>query len=122
MDSSFLVEAILKKKELLEEDLLLTVDLAIYEIANSIWKHQVLLKDLEDGSPYLSVLSGLVESGRIRLVSPGRELTERAYSIAARHRRPFYDAAFVALALQLGSELDTFDKRQTELLTKEAGR
>ena len=122
VDSSFLVEAILKRKELLEEDLLLTVDLAIYEAANSIWKHQVLLKDLGDGLPYLSILLGLIESGRIRLVSPGKELMEKAYSIATRNRRSFYDAIFIALALQLGSRLDTFDKGQTELLAKEGNR
>jgi len=122
VDSSFLVEAILKKKELLEMDFLLTVDLGIYETANSIWKHEVLLKDLEDGLPYLSILSGLIESGRIRIVSPGKELMERAYSIAARNRRPFYDAMFIALALQLGSELETFDKAQTALLVREASR
>jgi predicted nucleic acid-binding protein len=120
VDSSFLVEAILKRKELLEEDSLLTVDLAIYETANSIWKHQVLLKDVEDGLAYVSILVGLIESGRILLVSPGKELVEKAYSIAARNRRTFHDAVFIALALQLGSELHTFDKGQTQLLAKEA--
>jgi predicted nucleic acid-binding protein len=122
VDSSFLVEAILKNKELLEEDLLLTVDLAVYETVNSIWKHQALLRDVEDGLSYVSVLAGLIESGRILLVSPGKELVEKAYSIAARNRRTFYDAVFIALALELGSELHTFDKAQTELLAEEAGR
>jgi predicted nucleic acid-binding protein len=118
-DSSFIVEGLLKRKDLIEEDLLLTVDLAIYETANSIWKHQCLLKDLKDGLPYLSILQGLIDTGRIRVARPGMELMESAYSLAAKSRRPVYDTIFVALALELGSELATFDKRQIQLLRSE---
>lgn len=118
-DSSFIVEGLLKNKKLIEEDLILTVDLAVYETANSIWRHQRLLKDLKDGLPYLSILRGLIESGRIRIIHPGESLLEKAYSLAAKRRRPVYDTIFVALALELGSELATFDKRQVQLLRSE---
>ncbi|MDV3277236.1 MAG: type II toxin-antitoxin system VapC family toxin [Nitrososphaerales archaeon] len=120
-DSSYITEGLLKRKGLLEEDFLLTVDLAVYETANSIWKHQCLLKDLKNGAPYVSILHELIESGRIRVIRPGKELMEKAYSLAAKYRRPIYDTIFVALALELGSELATFDRRQTELLRSEAG-
>lgn len=122
VDSSFLVEAVLRRKELLEEDSLLTVDLAVYETVNSVWKHQVLFGEVQDGLAYVSILAGLIEAKRILLVGPARELIEKAYSIAARNRRTFYDAIFVALALELGSELHTFDKGQSELMEKEASR
>jgi predicted nucleic acid-binding protein len=120
-DSSFIVEGLLKRKELLEEDVLITVDLAVYEVVNAIWKHQFLLKDLNDGPAYVSILYGLVESGRIRLIHPGEELMRRGYSLAAHNRRSIYDTIFVALALELASELATFDKRQADLLGREVG-
>jgi predicted nucleic acid-binding protein len=115
-DSSYLVEGLLKRKELFEEDSLVTIDLAVYEAANSIWKHQCLLKDVDDGSPYVSILYGLIESGRIRMIHPGRELMEKAYAMAAKNRRSVYDAIFVVLALELGTELLTLDKSQARLI------
>ncbi|MDA4118053.1 MAG: type II toxin-antitoxin system VapC family toxin [Thaumarchaeota archaeon] len=120
-DSSFIVEGLLKRKELLEQDLLITVDLAVYEVVNAIWKHQFLLKDLNDGPAYVSILHGLMKSGRIRVIRPGAELLQRGYSLAANNRRSIYDTIFVALALDLTSELATFDKSQAELLERELG-
>jgi len=114
-DSSFIVEGLLKRKELLEEDLL-TLELALYETANSIWKHQIILKDLGDGMPYLNVLLELIQSGRIRVVRPGPELMKKAYSMASQHNRSIYDTVFVALASELGLKLATFDRRQAELM------
>jgi predicted nucleic acid-binding protein len=121
-DSSYIVEGLLRRKKLLEEDFLITVDLALYEAVNAVWKHQFLIKDLSDGIPYVSIFYGLIESGRIRVIRPGEELMERAYSLAAKSRRSIYDAIFIALALELSSDLATFDKRQAELLRKEVGK
>jgi predicted nucleic acid-binding protein len=121
-DSSYLVEGLLRRKELLEQDDLITVDLALYEAVNAVWKHQFLIKDLGDGVPYVSILYGLVESGRIRVVRPGEELMKHGYSLAAGSHRSIYDAIFIALALELSSDLATFDKRQAELLRKEMGK
>ena len=121
-DSSFIVEALLKRKGLFEEDFLVTVDLAVYESVNSIWKHQFLIKDLDDGLPYVSVLYGFIESGRIRVIHPGEELMGRGYSLAAKNKLSIYDAIFVALALELDLELATFDKRQDELMRGGIGK
>ena len=121
-DSSYIVEGLLRRKELLEQDTLITVDLALCEAVNAVWKHQFLIKDVVDGIPYVSILYGLVESGRILVIRPGEELMKRGYSLAARSRRPIYDAIFIALALELTSELATFDKRQADLLQKEIGK
>jgi predicted nucleic acid-binding protein len=117
-DSSFLVEGLLKNKALLEEDAILTLDLAIYEIVNSIWKHHHILKDLSDGRPYVSLLYGLVESQKIRLIHPGRELMERSYSVAASNNVSVYDTVFIALALESGFELMTLDKQQATIMRK----
>ncbi len=116
VDSSFIVEGLLKNKGLLEEDLLLTVDLALYGAANSVWKHQYLLEDLDDGLPYLSIVYGLVESGRTRIVDAGAELVEKTHSQSAKHRLPVHDTVYVALARELESPLGAFDKRQARLM------
>ncbi|MDG6967071.1 MAG: type II toxin-antitoxin system VapC family toxin [Nitrososphaerota archaeon] len=121
-DSSYIVEGLLRRKELLEGETLITVDLAMYETVNALWKHQFLLKDLGDGVPYLSILYGLVESGRIRVIRPGEDLMKHGYSLAAKSHRSIYDSIFIALALELSSELATFDQRQAELLREETER
>jgi predicted nucleic acid-binding protein len=120
-DSSYIVEGVLRRKELLEEDVLITIDLALYETVNAIWKHQFLIKDLDDGRPYVSILYGLIDSGRIRVIRPGEELMMRAYDMATKSRRSIHDAIFIALALELTSDLATFDERQAELLRREGG-
>jgi predicted nucleic acid-binding protein len=120
-DSSFIVEGLLKKKELLEEDFLITVDLAVYEVVNAIWRHQFLLKDLDDGPSYVSILYGLIESGRIRIIRPAPELMQKGYSLAGENRRSVYDTIFVALAIELAYELATLDKRQAELFGRKVG-
>lgn len=117
-DSSYVAEGVLKRKEFFDEDFLLTADLAMYEVLNSIWKHQILLRDLKDGKPFATALHDLVESGKIRLVRPWKELMEEAYELATKTRRPVYDTVFVALARDLGLPLATFDKRQSDLLGK----
>jgi len=81
-----MVEALLRRKELFQEDFLVTVDLAVYESVNSIWKHQFLIKDLDDGVPYVSLLYGFIESGRIRVIHLGEDLMRRGYSLAARNK------------------------------------
>ncbi|MBI2185180.1 MAG: type II toxin-antitoxin system VapC family toxin [Thaumarchaeota archaeon] len=119
-DSSFIAEGLLKRKNLLEENEILTPALALYEVTNSIWKHQYILKDLEDGLPYVSILYGLVDSGAIRIVQPDEELLTRSYAMAARNRVSIYDAIFVSLALEIGLELKTFDRQQTRIMRLEA--
>ena len=116
-DSSFLAEALLKKGQLFkEEDSFLTVDLAVHEVSSAIWKHQYLLKDLEDGLPLIAILYGLIDSGKIRVVRAGRGLMERAYAMAGGKGCSMYDAIFVALAQELRCQLATFDKNQASLM------
>ena len=121
-DSSFIVEGLLKRQELLREEDIVTADLAVYEVANSIWKHQYLLKDLRDGPRYLSIFNGLLETNRIRAVHPAQELMERSYALAARNGLPVYDAVFIALALETGVGLMTYDRRQAAVMKKESTR
>ena len=69
------MELLLRKNELLSEDNIIAPDFMVYEVANALWRHEHLLKDLADGkTSYLSSL-GLIDSGKIRLVSPNERLT-----------------------------------------------
>ena len=119
VDTSYLVEGLLKNDQLLKSELLVTLDLAVYETANSVWKHEFLLKDIKNGAEYLSILQGLIESGKIQLVHVSKGAMETAYSIASKSsRRTMYDTVFVALALELGLEFATLDKHQALLHDK----
>jgi predicted nucleic acid-binding protein len=112
----------LKKQELFEEDVILTVDLAVYEVANCIWKHQYLLKDLRDGPQYLSIFYELLETNKIRAIHPGQELMGQSYAVAARNKLPIYDAVFIALALEIGTGLKTYDRQQAAIMQRESVR
>ena len=105
-----------------EEDVILTVDLAVYEVANSVWKHEYLLKDLRDGLRYLSIFRGLLETNKIRAIHPNQRLIERSYEVGARNDLPIYDAVFIALALEIGAELKTFDREHAEIMRTESAR
>lgn len=115
-DSTYLVEGLLKDASLLENKLIITPDLAIYEVANSIWKHEVLLKDVKDGQAYIDAMFALVASGAVQLVRPNESMARQAYEIASKKRSTFYDAIFAAMAMELGLELKTLDEKQRKLL------
>lgn len=89
-------------------------------MANSIWKHQHILEDVDDGLPYLTILFGLIEAGGIGVVSPSEDLMRRAYTLSAKYRLPTYDTVFVSLALEAGLVLKTFDKHQRRIMRLES--
>ena len=118
-DSSYLVEAILRNASLFEGDTFIAPDLALYEIPNTMWKHQILFADLKEPSPFLDLFFQLLESETIQLVRPDERLLMRAYALSVKHRSPLYDTVFISLALDLGLELKTFDDNQKRILSKE---
>ena len=107
---------------MLADDQIVAPELIVYEVANSIWKHEHLLKDLKDGKPYLSILFGLIEAGRITILSPNENLMREAYSIAKRNGITVYDAMFISLAIKLGATLKSYDKVQIRALKTEKSR
>ena len=118
-DSSYIVEGLLKNKKLLSDDQIVTPELVVYEVTNAIWKHENLLKDLENGKTYLSIFYGLIEAGRITILSPNERLMQESYSIAKRNGITVYDAVFVSLAIKLGLTLRSYDKVQSRALKSE---
>lgn len=94
----------------------------MYEVTNAIWKHEHLLKDLENGKPYLTVFFGLIEAGRITPLSPNENLIQESYLVAQRNGITIYDAVFISLAIKLRSTLKSFDRVQTRALKSETNR
>jgi len=118
-DSSYLIEGILRDATLFENEALVSPDLALYEVVNALWKHEILLHDLKDAQPRIEVLSDLISNQRVQLVRPDRELLNETYALSVRHGQSIYDCVFIALALQLKMELATFDRKQSTILRKE---
>jgi len=118
-DSSYIVEGLLKNKKLLSDDQIVTPELVVYEVTNAIWKHENLLKDLENGKTYLSIVYGLIEAGTITILSPNERLMQEAYSVAKRNGITVYDAVFVSLAIKLGLALRTYDRAQIRAFKSE---
>ena len=122
-DSSYIVEGLLNKVELIKEhDQIVTSELAIFEVANALWKRERIFKDLDDGLPYLSIFYGWLETSKILLVGSGHGLLQDSLLIARRNAVSPYDAVFVALALRTGLRLMTFDQKQSAVMRKESRR
>ena len=118
-DSSYLIEGILRDVSLLENETFISPDLALYEVMNTLWKHETLIKDIKDSWARFKLFLELVSAEAVRLVRPDKKLLEEAYSLSRKHRVPTYDTVFVALASELGLELKTYDSRQTAIMSQE---
>jgi predicted nucleic acid-binding protein len=67
--SSFIVEGLLKKWELLADEQIVAPELVACEVTNAIWKHEHLLKDVENGEQYVSFFYGLIDAGKIKILT-----------------------------------------------------
>lgn len=118
-DSSYIIEGLLKKSSLFYGRVFYVPDYGLYEVLNAIWKHQVLLKRIKESDTILSLFFDLIAAERIRFVALAEETIRSAYALAIRTRTTVYDAAFVALARELGAEFETFDEKQAKLFEEE---
>jgi len=106
---------------------LYTVDIALAECLNAIWKHTNLLKDLSPKEASLAI-EDLTKLYDDLVIAPTRELKDQAMHIAITQNIPVYDALFIAAAQKTSATLLTADKKlcaktdnliKTKLLTKE---
>lgn len=96
-----------------------TLSLAIYELGNAILKDVRVFKSisLEEGMKAVSFLGRVLERMAIRAID-GHE--DRILKLAEELRLPFYDAAYLQMAVELGAPLVTEDevlKRVADSLT-----
>jgi predicted nucleic acid-binding protein len=99
---------------------LCTVDIALAECLNVIWKHSNLLKDLEPEEASLAAedLTKLYDGLSI---TPTRELKDEALQIAISQNITVYDALFIAATKKINATLYTADKKlcsKTDTLVK----
>ncbi len=118
-DSSYLTAGLLRDASLLENEKFVAPDLALYEVVNALWKHETIVKDLRDSSVRIRLFSELISTEAVQLIRPDGKLLGETYSLSIKHRAPVYDTIFVALALELGLDLKTFDSRQSTIMSKE---
>ena len=106
---------------------LCTVDIALVESLNVIWKHTNLLKDLtpEEANLALEDLTKLYDG---LTITTARELKDEVMQIAISQNIIVYDALFIAAAQKMNATLYTADKKlcaktdkhiKSKLLTKE---
>ena len=118
-DSSYLIEGLLKDKTLFEGySSICSPDFGLYEVLNTVWKHQVLSRQIQDGGIIIATFFDLIAAERIRFMALEQKTIVRAYHLAVKTKKPFYDTAFIVLARELGLELKTFDKEQAEAFKK----
>jgi predicted nucleic acid-binding protein len=87
---------------------LCTVDFALTECLNVIWKHANLLHDLEDYSATVQDLLAIYDD---LTIIPARTITEETINIATTKNISAYDATYIAATQKLGGKLYTTDKK-----------
>lgn len=88
---------------------MLAPNIIFSEVMNGLWKHNVLLKDINRRkldlarSSFASIYNSLELSSQT-------ELAQEAMKLATENRITFYDSLYVALSIKTRSQLFTFDK------------
>jgi predicted nucleic acid-binding protein len=97
--------------------ILCTVDIALAECLNVIWKHTNLLKDLKTKEAILAI-EDLTKLYDDLAITPTRELKDQAMHIAISQNITVYDALFIAAAQKINAPLYTADKKLCERTDK----
>ncbi len=89
---------------------LYTVDLALAEGLNVIWKHAGILKDLkmEEANPAVEDLTKIYDG--LNIIA-AREITAEAMQVALTCKITVYDALYIAAAQKINGTLYTADQK-----------
>jgi predicted nucleic acid-binding protein len=98
-----------------------TLDLAIIEATNAVWKKLTLTKELDERSANIIIEVLTAHLPKAIEVRSGLDYLERAFEIAKEEKVTVYDALFVALAESLNGDLITCDEKQYEVALKYVG-
>jgi len=116
IDASALIKYIVKELgwKRVQEFILagcITVDLALKELANALWK-RVMRKELDVG---LAVkLMNTILTRRIVKIYPQESLLVEALKLSTNTSLPIYDVIYIVLARELKTELITSDVEQAK--------
>lgn len=89
-----------------------TLDLAIKEVANALWK-KVLRGELKHETA-IRILKDLVEEKPLPIINQNKYLID-AFEISAKYGITIYDALFIALSKERNQELVTSDTKQAKV-------
>ena len=95
-----------------------TLDLALVEVSNAIWKKTVLLGMMkyEDSIIALKAVKELLP--QLLVVHESVDFLQRAMEISLKEKIPIYDSLYIALAENKGEKLITGDKKQYDVAIK----
>ena len=93
-----------------------SLDYALAEVSNALWKHHILYgeisrEEFERRSKVIDFLPNVI------LLEDGTNYLTEARKIAVKHRIPIYDAIYIAQALKYG-KLATADEKQGKIAEK----
>jgi predicted nucleic acid-binding protein len=124
LDASFLVKLVIEEQSSTESRTFLkkalslgeeaaTVDIALAEVLNALWKHVTLIGDL-GRDDYKNAVQDLLKLWPKLEIFSTYELAAEAAQIAFEDRITIYDALYITTALKLGAKLITFDNKLKE--------
>lgn len=88
---------------------ILAPDVILPEAINGIWKHLILLKDIND-TQFNAAVNSLIEIWNNLVVIRTDELLKESIAIAKEQRIAFYDALYVAISISRDAPIFTFDQ------------
>ncbi|AKA74522.2 PIN domain-containing protein [Saccharolobus solfataricus] len=122
MDASVLAKFVTKEKgwekirEILKDAE--TLDFALVEVSNVVWKKAVLTGELT-GKDVIKAITIVKEYlPQLLTVNKSIDLIERAIEISVNEKITVYDSLYIALAECKGSKLVTGDKKQYDVAKK----
>jgi len=128
LDASFIVKLILEEEgsEVAEKlfrewikrgEHIITVDIALSETSNALWKHYVLLRDISLDI-FQEAINDLLELWNKLSVISTHEIMREALEVAIREGITIYDSLYIAVAQYYTGALATFDTKQREKATR----
>nr|WP_240910786.1 type II toxin-antitoxin system VapC family toxin [Thermococcus sp. MAR1] len=93
-----------------------SLDYALAEVSNALWKHHVLYGEisLEEFNKRSKVVDALPN---VVVLENGMQYLAKSRGISVNHRIPIYDALYIAQALKYG-KLATSDEKQGKIAEK----
>ena len=100
-------------------EVLATIDIALPEALNAIWKHCLKVGDLSREEAVSSVDDLLNLWSKLRVYS-SREVAEHAFKLALEEGITVYDALYIQLAKSTRAGLATFDEKLNKVAARHA--
>ena len=95
-----------------------TLDLALIEVSNAIWKKSVLLGIMRKEDSILALNAVKDVLPELLVIHRSTDFLQRAMEISMSEKVPIYDSLYIALAEQRKEKLVTSDKKQYEAALK----